>query len=222
MVSKTLERHWTFDTRPADDPVWSTAVVGGATVSRVQDHWQLDLTTTNEAQQARVDMAGNLMLDVTRLRLLTMLVEFSAIPSGVNAYWGLAVANQSAVNDITARVLFQSLGNNDIIVRCDDGVIDTGNLSSGRSILPNEPMEFTIDFANGLDTAAPAHLSKSRKDALRFAISRGQGTTTNLPLRGIGLTNYALGLQPFFRVDKASGTAEATIKLIEVWAEYLA
>ncbi|MDP1561163.1 MAG: hypothetical protein Q8M16_07180, partial [Pirellulaceae bacterium] len=209
MVTKSLERHWTFETRPDDDSVWSHATVGDATVERVEDHWALSLTATDEAQQARVDLGGNLMLDVTRLRMLTFLVQFSTIPSGVNAYLGLALANNATVNDIATRVLFQANGSNDLVLRLDDGVIDTGSLPAGVTILPDEKMEFTIDFASGIDGAIPNHLSKTGKDALRFYVTRGSAGRRELQRRGVGLSNYSLGLQPFIRMDKASGTAVA-------------
>jgi hypothetical protein len=218
-MTTQLQKKWTFETRPDDDPVWSHAVTGDATVERVGDCWELSLTATNEAQQARVDMAGNLLLDVNKLRLVRFLVDVSAIPAGVNARWGLAIANQSAVDDIATRVLFEAKGSSSILLRVDDGVIDSGSLVTNWSV--DGKSEFYIDFSGGLQTAVPSYLSKSKKDALLFYRQGASGNRSKFSRIDLGLTNYTLGLQPFFRIDKASGTATGKIKLYEVEVEYL-
>lgn len=220
MTTQVLTKKWTFETRPDDDPVWSHAVTGDATVERVYDRWELSLTATSEAQQARVDMAGNLLLDVGDLRTVRMLLDVGTIPAGVSAYWGLATANATAVDDIGTRVLFEAKASNDITVRVDDAVIDSGSVSTGWTA--DGKMIFVVDFANGIKHQVPAFQTKRGKDCLQF-FSAPEGQSLRLLNRlDIGLEHYTFGLQPFFRIEKASGTATAKIKLHQVEVEYLA
>lgn len=218
-MTQVLTKKWTFESRPDDDSVWSHAVTGDATVERVYDRWELSLTATDEAQQARVDMGANLLLDVGDLRTVRILLDVGTVPSGVSAYFGLAIANQSSVEDIATRVLFQLLGSNSITVRVDDGVIDSSDISTGWTA--DGKMVFVIDFANGIKHEMPTFNTKRGKDALLFYAAPEGKSLVPLNRLDLGLFNYLWGLQPFFRIEKASGTATAKIKLYQIEVEYL-
>jgi hypothetical protein len=219
MIQRTIKRDWLFDNIAASDPTFSRTVVGEATVARVPDGWRLRLTDADEAQSARVDMGGELLFDVDKLRLVTFTISGTAIPAGVEAYFGLAIANQAAINDIATRVLFGSSGSNALSLRVDDGVVDSGAVPTQFEIPIGRKAEFTIDFANGLESAIPAYLSRTGKDALQFYGTVG-GSLTMLQRAGLGLTHYSSGLQPYVRIGKASGTAAADLFLHRLEIEY--
>jgi hypothetical protein len=206
-----------MQTRPANDTLFTVTNTGGGTTVRNSNGWLSSLTATNEAQISRVDFNGDLLLDVTRLKRVMWRVLFGVMPAGSNFFFGVATGNNATLNDITARALFQLTGSHAITFRTDDGVTDSGNIATPWTAGDGQQWEFEIDFAGGLQTSVPAHLSRAGRGAL--LVLAGRVGQNKFPLASFApsLAAYSSGLQLFSRIEKATGTGlgSATIQYIE-------
>jgi hypothetical protein len=191
---------------------------GEATTVPHVDGWKSALTATSEAQIARVDFNGGLYLDIDKIKTVKWRVKFGAMPSGTDFYFGLATANASAVDDITARLLFQLESGYAITVRSDDGTTDSGDVATPWTAASGEQWEFVADFASGIKHAIPSYMSKTGKDAIQIFGGKVGSGRQPLGALNISLENLTGGLQLYSRLDKASGDGlgDATIQLIEI------
>jgi hypothetical protein len=203
--------------RPANDTVFTVSNTGEATTVRNINGWRSALTATSEAQISRVDFNGDLILDIDKLKFVRWRVVFGAMPSGSNFFFGLATANNATLNDITARCLFQLKGSHVITARTDDGVTDSGDIATPWTAASGQTWEFVADFAGGLQSQIPAHLSRRRKAAIQLSGGRLGGSFQPLMSFVPSMAAYTGGLQLFSRLEKASGTGlgDATISQIE-------
>jgi hypothetical protein len=206
-----------MQTRPANDTLFTVSNTGGGTTVRNSNGWLSSLTATNEAQISRVDFNGDLLLDVTRLKRVMWRVLFGVMPAGSNFFFGVATGNNATLNDITARALFQLKGSHAITFRTDDGVTDSNDIATPWTAGDAQQWEFEIDFAGGLQTGVPAHLSRAGRGALRVLAGRVGQNKFPLASFAPSLAAYSSGLQLFSRIEKATGTGlgAATIQYIE-------
>jgi hypothetical protein len=205
-----------MNTRPANDTLFTVTNVGEATTVRNSDGWKSALTATSEAQSSRFDFNGDLLLDIDQLKTVKWRTIFGTIPTGTNYYFGLATANNATVNDIASRVLFQLKQSMSVTLRTDDGVTDSGDISTPWTPVAGDMWEFVLDFASGIAPAIPNYLTKTGKSAIQVFGGK-VGQLRKLGVLNISMANYSAGLQLFSRLDKASGTSvgDATIASIE-------
>jgi len=203
------------------DAPFTASNTGEATTVPHVDGWKSALTATSEAQIARVDFNGGLYLDVDKIKTVTWRVKFGAMPSGTDFYFGLATANASAVDDITARLLFQLESGYAITVRSDDGTTDSGDIATPWTAASGETWVFVADLASGIKPMIPNHLTETGKKMI--LIKAGKLGTSLQPLSSMSVSLKALtgGLQLYSRLDKASGTGlgDATMVSIDVEIE---
>lgn len=203
------------------DAPFTASNTGEATTVPHVDGWKSALTATSEAQVARVDFNGGLLLDIDKLKTVRWRVKFGAMPSGSNFYFGLATANNATVNDIASRLLFQLKGSHVITVRSDDAATDSGDIATPWTAASGETWEFVADLASGIQPAIPNYLTKTGKKAILIKAGKLGGSLQPLSSMSVALAALTGGVQLYSRLDKASGTGvgDATMVSIDVEIE---
>jgi hypothetical protein len=213
--------HKIYDCIGAIDAPFAVANTGEATTVPHVDGWKSALTATSEAQVTRLDFNGGLFLNVDEIKTVRWRVKFGAMPSGSNYRFGLATANASAADDITARLLFELKGSHAITVRSDDGSTDSGSLVTPWTAASGETWEFVADLASGIQPAIPNYLTKTGKKAILIMAGKLGGSLQPFSSMSVSLAALTGGLQLFSRLDKASGTGvgDATMRMIDLEME---
>jgi hypothetical protein len=149
------------------------------------------LAATSEAEQVTLSQGDKLIFDIDEIQV----VSFYALVSGVDAVttilMGVASAHNTTPDSVAAHAWFRMEGSastSNVVVETDDGATDNDDKATGQT-LAAVLKKFTIDFSNG-------------KSDVRFFIDdqRVAASTT------FSMAGYSGKLQPYFSVQKASGT----------------
>lgn len=155
------------------------------------------LDSTSEAEYVYLFQADKLVFDINELKSpVSFIAEVSGVDAVTEIVLGLASAHNATNDTVAANAWFRMQGSastSAVVVETDDGTNDNDDVATGAT-LDGVAKEFTIDFSNG-------------KSDVRFFIDNQRvaaGTTFDM-------SNYSGGLQPYFRVGKASGTGTPSI-----------
>jgi hypothetical protein len=192
---------WTIaDTSAAGTPTYLCATDDGGKAV-------LTLANTNEAENVCLYQNDVLAWDVDRI----LIAEFTVLVSGVDANtvvtWGLASARNDDEDAIANSVFFKIEGGastSNVVAESDDGTTDHNDIATGKT-LAGTAKKFVFDFTNG-------------KNDIRYYIDGERvaaGTTFTLN----AITSQ---LQPFFQLEKTTGTGTPalTIKKVKLTQRY--
>jgi hypothetical protein len=207
-LKDNFNRAHTYSTTPGHNG-WTLEITGTTPTIANQNGGgvKLTLTSTSEAQICTLyqnDVLPIPLLGVQRMR-------FNALVGGVDSVttlvMGLASAQNDAADSVATNAWFRMEGSASttaIVVETDDGTTDNNDVATGATLAATSK-EFIIDFTRGIADirffvdGAPVAL------ATTFAMSAATSSTY---------------VQPFFQIQKASGTGVATVTVGRVEIEY--
>lgn len=167
----------------------------------------LRLDNTNEAQNLCLymnDLLPWLLKGMTKFRCL---LQMTGLNSVTKVTAGIASARNDDPDAIGVHATLRFVGPTSttaLYVRTDDNVNDSGNVAAGVNVKTTW-MDFLIDL--------------SRKDRLVMTLDGVLlAELTQFRLDGVGATQ---GVQPFFQVQKASGTGVPELRVAPVDADYV-
>lgn len=193
-----------------------TVETGGSPgVARYLNGWKASIDATDEAQQAIIDWGDDLIFDIDLLKKLTFRAAVETPTANVNVYLGLVTAHNGTWDSITERIAFQFEGSANATVRTDDATNDSGDVATQFST-DGTVQDFTIDLASGIETAIPVSSSKTGKGAVKFFSEANGGGLRKLSKTGMDMSAYAGALQPYIRIDKASGTDTGSVTIYSI------
>lgn len=218
-----LCRHFCGHYIPADHGTagpseWKKTVSGEGAITSNGDSVRLELTSGSGAGLAELALGDKLpflLSDLIRARFIAKCSSISA--AEVQVSFGMASAiNGTATDSLAANAMFRGIGSNTIVLESDDGTNDNDDVASGLSF-DADWQDFLIDFTQTQQKMPPA-VSLGTGSNVRFEGTNGQIRRTAGEAQLFDMSNYTGKLQPFARVQKASGTGVVTldIKLIEV------
>ena len=180
------------DTSSSGTPTYANANTGGAV---------LTLEATSEAQLVALYQADKLIWDIDELQTFSFYAKVSGVDSVTLICMGLASAHNATADSIAFNAWFRIQGSastSNVVVETDDGTTDLDDKATGTT-LSSTLKKFTIDLTNG-------------KSDIRFFINddRVAATTT------FDADQYASGVQPYFTLQKASGTGVPALTIVGI------
>jgi hypothetical protein len=138
------------------------------------------------------------------------------LPAAVTVSFGLATARNDAIASITNRLLWQLVGDNNVKLQATDGTNTLAATAVGQT-LTTTMRRFQLDLGSGILTRSAPNLSLGGKANVLARMDNGRGDLRNvLPNSPINLSALTSNVQPFFQVQKTSGTAVATFSIERV------
>jgi hypothetical protein len=201
---------------------WRKTLVAGGTAGNVAGGMQLALTSTSEAQSARLSFADILTYDIDDLESIEFLVKLtSAAFTNTSMIIGVASAGNATINTIAEQASFGINGSLALFCETDDGTTDNDDEATGITLVSGSWTRLVIDFATGVKTISPGP-SKGGKADVRFSAGQYLSTTSNAAMRRVcqnknfDMSAYAAGLQPYVQLQKASSADVATLLVAEI------
>ncbi len=191
--------------------VWNVVDVGGATQAIDADSangvFKLHLAATNEAEDAVLYQNDNRTFDVGSGLIFETRVNVAvAIGTGVTAVFGMAGDHNLAKDSVTEHAWFRLQASMAVLAESDDTTNDNDDVATGITAVAGTYNIFRIDFTDLTDV-------KFFIDGARVA----SGTTFNMS----NLTAAEQQMQPYFSLDKASGTGlgDLDIDYVKIWQD---
>jgi len=191
--------------------VWNVVDVGGATEAITADSangvFKLHLTATSEAQDAVLYQGDNKTFDVGSGLIFETRVNVAVnIGTGVTAVFGMAGDHNLAKDSVTEHAWFRLQASNAVLAETDDTTNDNNDVATGITAVAGTYNIYRIDFTDLTDV-------KFFIDGARVA----SGTTFDMS----NLTAGEQQMQPYFSLDKASGTGlgDLDIDYVKCWQD---
>jgi len=191
--------------------VWNVVDVGDATEAITADSangvFKLHLAATGEAEDAVLYMNDNKTFDVGSGLIFETRVNVAVnIGTGVTGVFGLAGDHNLAKDSVTEHAWFRLQASNAVLVETDDTTNDNDDVATGVTAVAGTYNVFRIDFTDLTDV-------KFYIDGVRVA----SGTTFDMS----NLTAGEQQMQPYFSLDKASGTGlgDLDIDYVKIWQD---
>jgi hypothetical protein len=178
---------------------------------------QLALTAANEAQNACLYFGDVLSMDITKLVSFEVWAQLTANFAAANTMTlGLASARNDTPESVTALAAFKCVGNNNVVVSAHDGTNSQANIATGFTLDATYLKRFMIDLGTGINSVVGGASSGGRVDT-RLMMDNGRGNLRRVcPNTRFDLSAYALGVQPFFQVQKTAGVTTGTLSIKRV------
>lgn len=192
------------DTSPAGSPTVLGQNLGG---------WGLALDNTSEGQIIGIDFNDVLSFDIDDLIRVSWQAKLDATPgTNVTIVMGMASAYNATPDSVAANAWFMLLGGSTTVYcESDDGTNDNDDKSTGQT-LSTSWKRFVIDFDTGVQSRSAPQASLGGKAALQFRMGDANGHLTRVCQSTLfDMSNYSVGLQPYFQIQKSSGTATGTL-----------
>lgn len=188
---------------------WESVDVGDATEALRADIatgvWRLHIHATNEAEDAVLYWGDQTSVCVLNDVQFEAVVDMATLPTtGVVAVFGMAGDHNLDKDTVAESAWFRMDASGVIKVETDDGTTNTDDTATGITAVAGTANVFRIDFSDLSDV-------KFYIDGARVA-----GATTH----DISALTTTTGLmQPYFSLDKASGTgvADMDIDAVRIW-----
>jgi len=191
--------------------VWNVVDVGDATEAITADSangvFKLHLAATGEAEDAVLYMNDNKTFDVGSGLIFETRVNVAVnIGTGVTGVFGLAGDHNLAKDSVTEHAWFRLQASNAVLVETDDTTNDNDDVATGVTAVAGTYNVYRIDFTDLTDV-------KFYIDGVRVA----SGTTFDMS----NLTAGEQQMQPYFSLDKASGTGlgDLDIDYVKIWQD---
>ena len=193
--------------------IWNTIDVGDATeaivtgggAASMSGVFRLHIAATNEAEDAVLDWADNTSVSVLNDTQIEIRATLTTLPTtGVTAVWGMAGAHNLAKDSVAESAWFRLDASGALDVETDDTTNDNDDVSTGLTCVAGTYNIYRIDFSVISDV-------KFYVDGVRYAT----GTTFDMS----NLTATEALMQPYFSLDKASGTGvgDLDIDYVAIW-----
>ncbi len=191
---------------------WTKLIVGagpptiGAVADEANGAMELALTNDSQAQDAMIYFSDQRAFSVNQGCVFEARVKFSVLPTtGVKAVFGLAGNHNLDKDAITEHAWFGAAASAAIIAETDDTTNDNNDISTGVTVTASQWKIYQIDFRTIAD--------------VRFYID-GASVATGTTFDMSNLTAGEAVMQPYFSLDKASGTGVGTMQIdyVRVWS----
>lgn len=197
-----------FNNQALDTTInWTALDTGDATEALVEDAPNgvvaLALAATSEAELAGLSWNDKRQLVLNQGLNIEYRFRFSVIPTtGAIVAIGLAGDHNAALDSVAEEIVFRADASGAITVETDDTANETSKVSTGITVLTTDWVVGRIDCTSITD--------------IKFYINgnRVAGSTTfdmsTVP---------TLALQPYARINKASGTGVGTVQIdsVKIW-----
>jgi hypothetical protein len=181
------------------DGPWKVVDVGDASQGVVSDahggEFALALAATSEAEDAVLYHGDTRNFDIDSKPLIEFRAKVVTPGSGVTAVFGLAGDHDLDKDSVAQHAWFRLQGGLDLLLETDDGAADIDDIDSEVNLVSGTYYTFRIDLTDPADVKF--YVGNSRV---------GSGTTFDM-------SSFSGRLQPYFSLDKASGTGTATLTL---------
>lgn len=176
--------------------IWNVVDVGGATEAIVADsangQFLLHIAATGEAEDAVLYMNDNKNFDVGSGLIFECRLNMAVVPgTGVTAVFGMCGDHNLDKDTVTEQAWFRLQASAALLCESDDTTNDNNDKSTGITLIAGAYHIFRIDFTTIADV-------KFYVDGVRVCSS----TTFDMS----NLTAGEQQMQPYFSLDKASGT----------------
>ena len=183
--------------------LWNVVDVGAATEALVANssngEFALTFTGASEAQDAVLYHGDNKTFDVGNGLIFETRVNFAAAPgTGVCAVFGMAGSHNLDKDSVTEAAWFRLDASLALKVESDDTTNNNDDVATGTTLVLNTYNIFRIDFTSLSDV-------KFFVDGARVA------STTTFDMSN--LTAAEQQMQPYFSLDRASGTGLGTMEI---------
>lgn len=188
---------WTVkDASSAGTPTY-LAISGGG--------MKLTLAATSEAEVVTMYQNDVLPFDIDEIQNMTFYAKVAGIDAVTTLTMGLATAQADTDDNITNNAWFRMEGSASttaVVAETDDGTTDNDDKSTGTT-LASTLKKFVIDFTNG-------------KSDVRFYIDEARVASAT----AFDMSAATGNLQPFFQLQKASGTGVPSVTIEHVKVTY--
>lgn len=185
--------------RAAVSSFWATAASGDSTLALVtpsaNGEVAATLTATDEVQNRYMTFGDVLCIGIDKLHSIEMGVKATAIAAAVQATFGLAGARNATINSLAQAAVFRMIGNDSVVIRTTDGTNTSADIATGVA-MGTAYRKFLIDFTGG-------------KSDVKFYIDGRRVAAANR----FNLSAYTGSLQPFFQIQKTTGTAVGALTI---------
>ena len=164
---------------------------------------KLTMASTSEAEILTLYQNDVLPLDLAQLQRFWFVAKVAGIDAVTTLVMGLADAQNDTVDSVATNCWFKidgAVSTSAVVIETDDGVTDDDDNSTGGITLSSTYKMFEINFGNGLS------------DIRFYADGIPVGSQT-FSLAGI---TAGQNVQPFFQLQKASGTGVGSVTLAAV------
>ncbi|MFQ5489438.1 MAG: hypothetical protein ACE5GE_01845 [Phycisphaerae bacterium] len=181
------------------DGPWKKIEVGAATGSAVTDahagEYALTLTAASGAEDAVLYQGDRKTFDIDSELIFECRAKVVTPGTGTTVVFGLAGDHNLDKDTVAQNVWFRLQGGMDLLVESDDGTTDIDDIDTTVNLVSGAYGIFRIDLTDPAD--------------VRFYMNgqRLASTTT------FDMSAFTGRLQPYFSLDKASGTGAATLTL---------
>ena len=203
-----FNRGQTYSTTPGHNG-WTLEITGTTPTIANQNGGGVKLTLTSTSEAQICTLYQNDVLWIPLLGLQRM--RFNALVGGIDAVttlvMGLASGQNDTADSVTTNAWFRMEGSASltaIVTETDDNTTDNNDVATGATLAATSK-EFIIDFSRGLSD-------------IRFFVDGQQvslGTTFSM-----AAATSSTYVQPFFQIQKASGTGVPTVTIGRVELEY--
>jgi hypothetical protein len=191
---------WTlFDTSAAGAPTALTVSGGGLALTIAAD---------SEAEVLNAYQGDILPFALNKIKRMSFNAKVAGIDSVTTLVMGLASARNSTADSVALNAWFRMQGSASttlVVTETDDGTTDNDDKATAVA-LSSTYKRFEIDFQNGLSD-------------VHFLIDGARvSAATTFSMGAIVGTDY---VQPYFQVQKASGTGVPAVTIRDVEIEYV-
>ena len=195
----------------AGTAIWDIVEVGSGTSAIVANssngQWLLHLATTSEAEDAVLYHSDNKTFDVGNGLIFEARINMAVAPgAGVTAVAGMAGDHDVDKDSVTDQAWFRWDASMAVTCENDDTSDDNDKVATGVTAVAGTYNIYRIDFTTLADV-------KFFIDGARVA----SGTTFDMST----LSGATLKMQPYFSVDKTTGSAvfgDMNIDYVKIWS----
>lgn len=181
------------------DGRWAKVEVAGGSGSAVADahagEYALALASTSEAEDAVLYHGNRKTFDIDSELIFECRAKITTPGTGTTVVFGLAGAHNLDKDSVAQHAWFRLQAGLDLLVESDDGTTDVDDIDTTTNLVSDSYGIFRIDLTDPSDVKF--YLNGQRKAS----------TTT------FDMSAFSGRLQPYFSLDKASGTGTATLTL---------
>jgi len=193
--------------------IWEDVSVASAVVGILADEnggaFELEAAATSEAEDGVLYFGDQLNFDIDKLQIFECRLKIATPGTTVTTVWGMASNHDLDKDTITEHAWFRSEASLTLLTETDDGTNDNDDKDTTKELTTDVYAWFKIDFTN---TASVKFFY--REEGVTTYLAVNTGTTFDM-------SNYSGNLQPYFSIDKPSGTGtgKVTIDYVRILCE---
>lgn len=203
-ITEHFRRPMTLDgTTPRGKFGWVVTTTGTSPVHAVTNggFMQLQFSATSEPASIQMDANNIKCFDIDDIQKFIITCDVRNVDAVSTLVWGLA-SNRNADEDLITESIWHKIEGSDsvsnVVAEYDDATNTADDLSTGKT-LAAVPKKFELDFTTS-------------KNDVRFNIDGTRVADSQM----IDMRNYSGELQPYIKIEKASGTAQVEMRIYKV------